>query len=211
VWSELSDAGSRRTNAGNAFVSRYRPPLLAFLVREGLSTNDAEDVAQEVFLRLFDSNLLLEADRNKGRFRNYLLGITNNVVRERRRREGTLKRGGAADHVSLQQLAQDPADPRTSAQFETCWINHLVTRALEEVAKEHPRQHELLVLASSGDLSPKDMAERLGRNPGQVRVDLHRARRRLAKRIRAQVARYCSTEEEYQDEIRSILRQVGDA
>jgi RNA polymerase sigma-70 factor (ECF subfamily) len=210
VWTELTEAGNRKTQAGEAFVSRYRPPLLAFLVRRGLSADDAEDVAQEVFLRLFDSDLLLEADRTKGRFRSYLLGVTNNVVRERQRRERALKRGGGAAHVSLQDLGHDLADQSGAVDFEGCWISHLVTRALEEVGKEHPRQHELLVLASSGDVSPKDMAERLGRKPGQVRVDLHRARKRLAKHIRTEVARYCSTEEEYEDELRSILGHVGE-
>ena len=210
VWSQLTDAGHRATQAGEAFVTRYRPPLLAFLAGKGLSPDDAEDVSQEVFLRVFDGNLLLEADRTKGRFRNYLLGITTNVLRERRRSRGALKRGGGADHVSLQELAQDPAAESSAAEFEVCWIHDLVTRALAEVAKEHPRQHELLVLASTGDLSPKDMAERLGRNPGQVRVDLHRARKRLAKHIRVEVAHYCSTEAEYQDELRSILGHVGE-
>lgn len=211
MWSELAEAGSRKSDAGDAFVRRYRPPLLAFLARAGLATNDAEDVAQAVFLRLFASDLLLEADRSKGRFRNYLLGITNNVLRERWRRMNALKRGGGANHVALQQLAQDPPAPSTVTQFEACWISHIVIRAMDEVAKENARQHELLVLASSGDLSPNDMAERLGRNPGQVRVDLHRARKRLGKFIRLQVARYCSTEEEYQDELRSILGHVSEA
>ena len=211
VWTELTDAGNRKSLAGEAFVSRYRPPLLAFLGRIGLSPQDAEDASQEVFLRLFDNELLLRADRSKGRFRNFLLGVTSNVVRERRRSANALKRGGGAAHVPLQDLASDPAAEQSlGAEFEDCWISHLVSRALELVAKEHPRQHELLVLASSSDVSPKEMAEKLGRNPGQVRVDLHRGRKRLAKHIRAEIARYCSTEEEYHDELRSILGHVGE-
>jgi RNA polymerase sigma factor (sigma-70 family) len=210
IWTELSAAGSRKSHEGEAFVARYRGPLLAFLARWGLSPEDAEDVSQEVFLRLFSGELLLEADRTKGRFRSYLLGITSNVVRERHRRKNALKRGGGAAHVSLEELPQDPAAPSGWAEFEACWISHLVTRALEEVGKENPRQHELLALASSGDLSPKAMAERLGRNPGEVRVDLHRARKRLAKHIRAEVARYCSSEAEYQDELRAILGHASE-
>lgn len=203
IWSELVGAAAQETAATDTFVSRYRAPLVSFCRRRGLSQEDAEDVAQEVFLRLFSRDLLAAADRERGRFRTYLLGITRKVLVDRLRRETALKRGGGAEHVSLSEL-EDPAHPATTSDFDACWVSHLVERALAVVKAAKPRQHELLVLAAEG-LTPKAMAERLERSDGQVRTDLHRARKRFAKAVSVEVARYCSSQEEYEAELASVL------
>jgi RNA polymerase sigma-70 factor (ECF subfamily) len=207
IWSELAGAGAKETAATDAFVTRYRPPLLAFLRRRGVSPEDAEDVAQEVFLRLFARDLLARADREKGRFRSYLLGVTTNVLGDRLRRARAQKRGGGHEHVSLHAIGDAAADPKANADFDACWVSHLVGRALEAVQRENARQHELLGLAADG-LAPREIAERLGRTPGQVRTDLSRARKRLATAVSAEVARYCSSQEEYEAELKAILGRL---
>jgi RNA polymerase sigma factor (sigma-70 family) len=210
IWANLKDAGGRKTGAAQAFVMRYRPPLLAFLLQRGVGAEDAEDVVQEVFLRMFSRDTLAQADRAKGRFRSYLLGIATKVILERKRHAAALKRGGGKTRVSLDEIGHDPVDPRAASEFEECWESHMVQTALENVERDTPRQHELRALAAKGAGSPSAIAERLGRNVGQVRVDLHRARKRLAKHLRSEIALYCSTADEYQDELRAILSYVGE-
>ncbi|MBL4847966.1 MAG: sigma-70 family RNA polymerase sigma factor [Planctomycetes bacterium] len=205
MWSQLADAGAREPTAIEALVARYRAPLLTFVRRRGQSREDSEDVVQEVFLRLFANDLLSKADRERGRFRSYLLGITTNVLRQRSRRAQAAKRGGELSQVSLSAIKHDPIDPKSSsAEFDECWVAHLVARALEAVEAQSARQHELLVRVSDG-ATPGEIAEAQGLTPGQVRVDLHRARKRLARQIREEVARYCSSEEEFEQELGSIL------
>ena len=162
-------------------------------------------MVQEVFLRLFSSDLLAKADEGKGRFRSYLLGVTTNILRQRNRRAQAAKRGGGQARVSLDAMELDPVDPNSvSPDFDECWVAHLVARARETVKGESPRQHALLVRVSEGD-TPLVIAEAQGLDPGQVRVDLHRARKRLAKYIREEVARYGSSKEEFEAELGSIL------
>jgi RNA polymerase sigma factor (sigma-70 family) len=205
LWSQLANAGAREPHAVEELVARYRGSLLTFLRRRGQSPEDCEDIVQEVFLRLFSSDLLTKADQQRGRFRSYLLGITTNVLRQRTRRARAAKRGGGQAGVSLDAMDFDPIDPNsTSPEFDECWIAHLVARAMETVKAESPRHHELLVRVSDGD-APQTIAEGQGLTPGQVRVDLHRARKRLARHIRSEVARYCSSEEEFEAELGSIL------
>ena len=205
LWSQLGEVGAHEPRAVEAFVSRYRAPLLAFVARRGQSREDSEDVVQEVFLRLFSADLLEKADQQRGRFRSYLLGITTNVLRERARRAQATKRGGGQPRVSLEALAFDPVAPNPSApEFDACWIAHLVSRAMERVKEESPRHHELLLRVSAGE-APAAIAESLGWTPGRARVDLHRARKRLSKGLRDEVSRYCSSQEEFEAELACVL------
>lgn len=204
LWSHLHAAGAGEQDALDEFVRRYRPPLLAFLRRRGLRADETEDVAQDVFLRLLNKDLLLKADSSKGRFRSYLLGITLRVLADQRRREGAEKRGGGWERVPL-----EAAPPQAvEAEFESCWLQDLMRRALAAVEASSPAHHELLGLASEG-LSPAQIAERTNRSAGAIRVALHRARKRLAAELKNEVARYCSSEEEFETEMKSFARFLG--
>lgn len=201
VWSRLGEAAAGRNTALDTFVVAYRPPVLAFLRGRGLSAEEAEDVTQEVFLRLLDRGLLARGDAAKGRFRSYLIGITLRVLSEWRRHEGALKRGGAHGHISLEQAP----DPAVTTEFESLWLRELVQRALAEVERANADHHRLLLLAGEGR-TPAEIAARTGRSEGATRTALHRARKRLATAVRAEVAAYCSSQEEYEAELQTFAR-----
>lgn len=204
LWSHLQAAGAGEAAALDDFVRRYRPPLLSFLRRRGLQPGEAEDVAQDVFLRLLDRELLLRADSSKGRFRSYLLGITLRVLGDQRRKERADKRGGGWERIPLDQAPP----PAVEAEFDSCWLQELMRRALEAVKEAYPAQHELLAFAAEG-LSPAEIAERTGRSAGAIRVALHRSRKRLGAELKNEVARYCSSQEEFDLEMKSFARFLG--
>jgi DNA-directed RNA polymerase specialized sigma24 family protein len=60
--------------------TRYRTPVFNFLRNRGLSEHDAEDVAQDVFLRVCREDFLKKLDRNRGKFRSLLLAVTRHVM-----------------------------------------------------------------------------------------------------------------------------------
>ncbi|MBL4849931.1 MAG: sigma-70 family RNA polymerase sigma factor [Planctomycetes bacterium] len=204
LWSRLEDAAAGQPTALNDFARRYRPPVISFLRRRGLSEADAEDVSQEVFLRLLSRELLAQGDAAKGRFRNYLIGITLRVYSERRQRAGALKRGGGQKHVPL----DDAPPPAAQAEFDTLWLKELVERALAKVEAASSAQHQVLCLAGEG-LTPTEIGERTGATPGAVRVALHRGRKRLGEAIKEEVASYCSTQEEYEAELKTFSSFLG--
>ena len=86
LWTQIGDVARRDPDAAHGFVERYHAPLLQFLRRRGVPDHEIEDVIQDVFLRLFERDLLAKADRARGRFRSYLLGITKHVLLKRRDR-----------------------------------------------------------------------------------------------------------------------------
>jgi RNA polymerase sigma factor (sigma-70 family) len=207
MWSRIGEA-EQGGAAAEAFVGRYRKPLLIYLSRRGLSESDAQDLVQDVFLRLFEKNLLSKADRTRGRFRSYLLGITKNVLYKEQRKRSALKRGGGKGQVSLEQLG-DVAAPEPDPEFDACWTQNLIQRALDGLKADNARQYGVLQLHLRGDLSQKQMAETLDRTPAQVKTDLYRARQRLTKLIKAEIAHFASTQSEYDDEVASLLALIG--
>jgi len=72
----------------------YWYPLYAFVRRSGHSPQDAEDLTQAFFARLLDKNYLAAADREKGRFRSFLLVALKRVLANEWERQHALKRGG---------------------------------------------------------------------------------------------------------------------
>lgn len=206
LWSRLDAAARGSENALDDFARTYRPPLVSFIRGRGYK-EDAEDIAQEVFIQLLSKELLARGDASKGRFRNYLIGVTLHVISGRRRRKDAAKRGGKLQHVPLD-LAPPPAE--VSQEFERIWLRELIDRALKKVAELSEDSARVLTLAIEGR-TPTEIGEELGKSPNAARVSLHRARARLAEAIRDEVAAYCSTQEEYELELKSFAAFLPDA
>src|SRR5262245_53365607 len=67
-------AGSPRADLALADLCQtYWYPLYAFVRRKGQSAHDAQDLTQAFFARLLEKNYVARADRERGRFRTYLL------------------------------------------------------------------------------------------------------------------------------------------
>ena len=77
-WSlVLVAADERSPRAADALESLCRAywyPLYVYVRRKGYSAADAQDLTQEFFSRLLSKDYLSIADRNRGKFRSFLLG-----------------------------------------------------------------------------------------------------------------------------------------
>src|SRR5213079_734205 len=77
-WSVVLQAGqqdmAKTSEALTHLCHTYWYPLYAYVRRKGYAAPDAEDLTQEFFARLLARNFLSAADRNKGKFRSFLLG-----------------------------------------------------------------------------------------------------------------------------------------
>ena len=105
-WSMVVSAGgtAARPEASRALATlceNYWFPLYAFVRRAGYSAEDAQDLTQEFFVRLLAKNYLAVADRQRGRFRSFLLGAMKHFLAKEERRQGAQKRGGHRPMISL--------------------------------------------------------------------------------------------------------------
>ena len=94
----MVQAAADRDEAGLSALQelslRYWFPLYAFLRRRGYRTEESQDLIQGFFLRLVERGVLQKADRERGRFRSFLLAALKNYVANESARQRTLRRGG---------------------------------------------------------------------------------------------------------------------
>lgn len=191
-WTRIQNDPAR---ARADVYTQYRLPIYNFLLRHGCKEHDAEDLAQEILFVVCREEFLKRADREKGRFRSLLLGVTKNFLlrhRDRKPRE--------AGDEALQFVPQ-PDDP----VFDELWKQNLVERALEALMKEaklgSPPYYQALALTKISGLSYAAAAEKLGTSVTTLTNWVHEAKARFKKAFMDQLRFYSSTEEEFQEEI----------
>jgi len=203
-----------------AIVRRYRPPVVEYLRRRGVSDADAEDLAQEIFVQVCRPEFLRRADRERGRFRSLLLAVTRNLLNSFRRRENTLKRGGSVTILSLEQGGPDgqalemPVESLSTpdAEFGRLWASHLMKRALERLAEEERPDGAPIARALAlhiEDVPYREIANRLGASEQDVANWIYQARRRMKRYARKAIEEYISSPEELQEEIRQLREYLS--
>lgn len=166
----------RRARAGDAdafgqLVARYESRILR-LVRGMVPEHDAEDVAQDAFLKAYRK--LPEFDE-RSRFYTWVYRIASNTAldwrkRERYRRHGDLPETQAGEDA----LPSDDPGPRTAAH------RHELRSAIDTaIAGLPPNYHEIVVLREVQGLSYEEIAATLEISKGTVESRLFRARERL--------------------------------
>ncbi len=151
--------------AARLLVERWERPVFAFLERMLGSREEAQDLAQEVFLRVCTS---AKRYRSDGRFRSWLFRITGNLAR------GSLRRRKVLSWVrfepGLHDREADNASPDNPIEGEE--RKRLVRAALEELP---PRQREALLLQRYEDMSYQEIAATMKISLAAVESLLQRA------------------------------------
>jgi RNA polymerase sigma-70 factor (ECF subfamily) len=158
--------------AFDVLVREHRGAVMAVARRLLRSPADAEDAAQETFVRAWRS---LGTWRRDAPLRAWLLTIAVNACRTH---------GGRLRPVDPLESAPEPADPRTRADgaLEEDDARRAVRGA---VASLPPRQREVVVLKVFSDMTHEDVAGALGLSVGAVKAHLHQAVANLRRRLAA--------------------------
>lgn len=202
LWTVIRGAGRGEERALREFVLKYRAPVAAYVARRGLAA-DAEDLAQEVFLRLLQDGVLSKADPSKGRFRSLLLAVTRHVVGHHLDRERAQKRGGG-QVGSLEGI--DVAQPDEDEPFDREWVAHLLEVALARLAREHANYHEAIRQALMEGKPWAEIAAAMARSEGDVANYISRGKRKLVDYLRDQVRDYSASHQDYAEELRHLAR-----
>ena len=224
-WSLLADAslsGDTEARAGLArLCESYRPPVVAFLAQRGHPAN-AEDLAQEFFLKLLESRAWKRADRTQGRFRTFLLGTLMHVVGRVRARGEAECRGGGAFTGSLDELAENGFEPSAESEagdvvFDRAWALQLMDTAFAGVARpflESGREREWDVISRflPGAGEPpgyEEAAALLGISLPALKTAVHRVRQNFRAELRAAVARTVGAAHEIDAELAYLHRVLS--
>lgn len=151
--------------------------------RQGVSSEEAEDLTQETFLRVYRS---LDDFRGEARFATWLLRIADNVLRRDWKR-----RQGARRHVPVVPLETglfgDPPDERL-ARRDPGPLDALLDRerygqVLQELRTMPAQMRQCVSLRLFQGLRYREIARVLGISLDAVRVQLARGRRRLRQAL----------------------------
>lgn len=218
-------AASDFNEALGALCNAYWYPLYAFVRRQGHSSDDAQDLTQAFFACLLEKNYLRQADRNRGRFRSFLLSALKHFLADEHDRATALKRGGGRALVSLDALreaesryALEPAAGLTPEQiFERRWTLTILDQVLSRLRADYSRHgkqqlFDRLKVFLLGE-NPADTyaaaASELSMSEGAIKVSVHRLRQRYADALTEEIAQTVETESEIDDEIRHLFESLG--
>lgn len=144
-WSLVKRAVFQNT-ALDEWIGLYWYPLYAWARRRGMAEADAADGVQSFLHRLCEKSLLAQADANRGRLRNWLLTAFGNHLRTQAEHAQRLKRGGGAEHLSIDWAAVEMSYQTHSAMIPTSapeaiyartWALTLMDEALERVRNHY--------------------------------------------------------------------------
>ncbi len=193
--------------AVGALCEKYRPAVVGYLARRGLA-GEAEDVAQEVLLALVQS-ALQRADSASGTFRGLVFSIARNRLLKHLEKRQAAKRGEGR----TQPLGdEDPAaPPERDSEFDREWLANLLRTATARLAKEHPLSFTALQRFLMDGVPQATVATELGIPVEQVKKQVYRAKRRIARYLREEIWTYAGSRGEYESEVRYLSGLLGDA
>ena len=104
------EPGSRPGRARSALPNLLGAPL-QFRAQPRVFVHDAQDLTQSFFAYLIEKKIYARADRQKGKFRSFLLASLKNFLADAYDREQTLKRGGGHEFLPSVKSKQKKRSP----------------------------------------------------------------------------------------------------
>jgi RNA polymerase sigma-70 factor (ECF subfamily) len=166
------------THAFRILVERYQKPIYNFFLRSTGNTEDAEDLAQQLFLNIWAS-----ASRYKptASFKTFIYRIASNMA------VSFSRKAKVRNSLSLEDLAEVGVEPRAkrpdadpAREFERRELERSYREALMRLPSEWRAAIELRV---GRELSYREIADVMGKSVPAVESILFRARERLAEEM----------------------------
>lgn len=216
VVSAKGDSGGAHESLAK-LCEAYWFPLYAFVRRQGTSSPDAQDLTQEFFARLLEKGWLHGVDRERGRFRSWLLAAMKHFLAKEWRDAHREKRGGGATFEPLdtsaaeERYAREPAELATAEKlYDRRWAMDLLDRGFARLEAEFAAAGKAAHFAAlkfslTGEkVALREVAAQLGSSEGAVKVAVHRLRERYRELIRAEIAETVETAEQVEAELREL-------
>ena len=221
-WSIVLEAQGESPAAQEALEKlcrTYWRPIFAFLRRQGISPDEAEDITQGFFAELLERRSLSAVRKEKGRLRSFLLGGLKYFLANEQRRAMAIKRGkGQSRELSgleeLRALEEQPADVLTPDQiYERRWALTVLERVLSRLKDEYLAADSAALFDSLKELLPDEpgspsqaaIAARLGMTENAVRQAFYRFRQRYQALLREEIANTVATPGDIEDELRHLI------
>jgi len=216
----------RAQEALASLFQTYWYPLYAYVRRRGYGEQDAEDLVQAFCLHLQEKHALAKADRQRGKFRTFLLSSLQNFLGHEYERSRAQKRGGGRELIRLDAEEADARyrlEPVHSATpetiFEKRWAHALLEQTVADLRAEFVRRGKERLFEGLSSFLTSDLretsyqsaAEQLGLPLSAIKTTVHRLRRDYRVKLREEIARTVSSPDEVDDELLHLRKVLAAA
>ena len=225
-WSLVIEArgGSPQAEAAlEVLCRRYWYPIYAFLRRRGSPPEDASDLTQGFFAALLEKEYLDDVDRQKGRFRTFLLTAASRFATKDYERQQAQKRGGGRKLLPLDfsqgesRYQHEPVDNWTPEKiFARRWALTVLDAALVRLRSEYEQSGrtalfdaiKVFLTGDSGAPPLAEVARRLSMTEGAVKVAVHRLRERYRQALREEIGQTVAEPADVEDELTALAKAL---
>lgn len=196
----------------------YWQPVVGYIRALGCGYDEAEDVAQDFFATFLRREGFQRAEQERGTLRSYLKTAVRYHVLHWWRDRTAQRRGGGMEPLALddEDAPELPANDEPAIHYDEQWAVTVMERALAAMKESYAKRGKAEVfevlkpaLMQSEHGDGTGAAETLGMARGTFAVEQHRARRRLAELLRAEVAQTVAEPEDVDAELLHLLRVLA--
>jgi RNA polymerase sigma-70 factor (ECF subfamily) len=199
-------------------------PLYVYARRLGRSAHDAEDLVQGFFEELLRRDILAHADRERGRFRTFLLTALRIHIHHEHERATAIKRGGASAIIAIDPVVAaevmdvvDRAALSPDQAYDRSWSLALLDRALWALQAEQERigrgrffERVKPFLQPGGAVRDyRVIASEFSLSENAVAVAVHRLSVRFKELVRTEVAETLASPVDVESEMRHLAASLG--
>jgi RNA polymerase sigma-70 factor (ECF subfamily) len=212
AWTVILQARDKKQMG--ALVERYWKPCYYYVRRKGHDVEDAKDLTQGFFGDFIERDALANVTRSKGKFRSFLLACLEHYLSNEYDRRRALKRGVkplSLDFEGAEEMLQRSGETSPEQAYRREWAVGLINRALAALKDEMgPRFDALREYITAGQPGTvKEVAEKLGLSESNVKVIVHRSRRRYRELLKEEVARTVAMKGEVDEELRELFAALS--
>ncbi len=199
----------------------YYEPVVAYLRTALRDADAARDVSHAFFAEVLSGSRITGAERERGKFRSYLLGAVKHFLFRQRESAGRLKRGSSLASLPLDDdealHVADAQQPAPDAEFDRQWAMTVITRSMEALRTECAAEGRgaffdavcpiLNGQANHGEQSA--IAQAWGMSPDALRMAVTRLKKRLRENVKAEVQGTLDDPAGVQEEMEALFAALG--
>ena len=221
LWDRVHSAAQKGDDAEIAMedlCAIYREPARKYLITLGCMADDAEDLTQEFMLRWATRETMERLDPETGKLRSYIRQSLRNLLTNSRRDASTSRRGGSQSPFSLDD-DDLPDVPAADYVLDTEWALALLRTVMARLRDSYESRGKATVfdalshtLLDADALQPySEIGVTLGIKPSQVKLEVHRLRRRFGEFLKAAVTATVVDPADVDGELRHLLQAASRA
>lgn len=166
--------------AWQRFSERFRPPMLGFASKFGLSEALAEDAVQEALIKFVEGYRSGQYDRERGRLGTWLFTLLYHSIRSQRRDNARSPIQGPRSNARTTFFSAIPDQHEAQQDWELDWERHTLSTCMSQLRGEmSPTHFRAFELTSLQQVPAAEVADQLNMS----REAVYQARYRVLKRL----------------------------